>query len=66
MSDVIQVEHPIGAKRLTNAFAFNNELLATAMRVRLVLVPKNPLEIGALLFTRYARYVIRVRLIVAF
>jgi hypothetical protein len=66
MSDVILVEHPISAKRLANAFAFNNKLLATAFKVKLVLVAINPLKVGALLFTRYARYVIRVRLIVAF
>ena len=64
--DVIYVEYPISAKRLAKALAFHNKLLASALRVLLVLVKKDPLKIWAFVFTRDARFVIGVRLIVAF
>lgn len=66
MCDVIYVKYPIGAKRLAKALAFHNELLASAFRVLLVLVKKDPLKIRALVLARDTRFVIRVRLIVAF
>jgi hypothetical protein len=66
MLDVIHVEHPISARRLAEALAFHNELFAAALRVQLVLIKIDPLEVRPFLFALGARFIIRVWLIVAF
>src|ERR1035437_427216 len=66
MSDVIHVEFPISTTGLAKPLAFHNELFAATLRIRLVLVMINPLEVRPFPFPCGARFIVWVWLIVAF
>jgi hypothetical protein len=66
MFNVVQIQDPIGSGRRPKAFAFNDELSPAFLRIRLVSIKVNPLNVRTLLFPACTRPVVRVRLITAF
>src|SRR5271157_427060 len=62
---IVKIKNPLRARRIPKPLAFDNELLATPLRIKLIAVQENPLEIWPFVLAFRASLIIGIRLIIA-